>query len=396
MPVKRVILHLGMPRAGSTSIQSTLFNNSEVLEKNGYRYLKEWGQNHLSTMHYLFSPFPVRPLDAGRFGRPVRDKKKRNKKAINKMLRVIETTECETLILSGEYFHELYLDQTMENMKSFIEKYFHANNIETTIFYIVRNPLTWIVSYVQQTIMGRGYLNKSDDYFSTRIKQYKGVINLQKHFSDSLLLSKFEDICLDRDGLVGCFLKMIKFPEEELKNLNLIKTHGSKCAEAVEFIYYIEAVEPRFPGENYKRFNLNRSSADLRPLKSIRGTKFDLPYQGKVELWNRFQEAVHLLRENTGIDYTNYQIPPPFTQETYTEKTIQGFIDAFPNLSLVLQKHFLRFFEKKYMETAQEKFKQLHFKDSIPWKEYNCKSTFLSLLNLRVRNKLRKFKNSTT
>ena len=391
MAVKRVIIHLGMARTGSASIQYTLFSNSNILEKYNFRYLTEWGRNQLGVFRHLFSPYPVDPVGSGSLGKPFTKIRKKNRENIKKMVKVINDAEFETLILSGEYFDELWLDSTIENIKSFIQKYFHSNGIETKIVYFVRNPLTWLISSLQQQIFSKGYLNKNGDYFENRIKQYEGVFNLIKHFSDSLILIKFEDACLDKDGLVGHFLKAISFPEEELKNINILRKNESRCMEVVEFINYIESAEPRHPYNNYKYGNPSRSAKDLKCLMDIKGIKYDLPYQSKIELWHRFIETIHLLKKNTGIDYTDYKVPPPSPceEEAYNMEALQGFIEAFPKLNISLQRHFLKFFEKKYMETAQIRFKQLHYENSIPWKIYKNRNVFFDLLCLRAKNRLR-------
>jgi len=394
MAVKRVILHLGMAKAGSSSIQHTLFNNTAILEKNSFRYLTEWEIDHLRKFHYLFAQYPVNPISTGHLGKPPAGRKRQNSEAINVMSRIMKTTENETLILSGEYFHDLCLDATIENIKEFIKKYFQNNGVETRIVYLVRNPLTWITSHLQQTLFRIGFMNKDCDYFENEMEKYEGVFNLQKNFSDSLTLLKFEDACLDKDGLVGHFLKTIHFPENELKNINIFRKNDSRCIEVMEFVNYIEAVEPLYPYAHYKRLNPNRYVGDLYCAKDINGVKFDLPDQSKAELWKRFEKTTLLLKEKTGIDYTDYTIPPssPSGQETYSEQTIQEFIMVFPHLSFILQKHFLKFFEKKYMETAQIRFKQLHGKDSVPWEIFNKRNTFFCLMNLRNKNKLRGIK----
>jgi len=389
MTIKRVILHLGMAKAGSSSIQHTLLNNTPILEKNGFRYLTEWGVNHLYTFHNLFSEPTVFPIGTGNLGKPPFYKRRKNKKAINTMLQVMKNTTCETLILSGEYFAELWLDSTIKNIKKFIHRYFESHGIETTIIYFVRNPIPWLVSSLQQQVYTKGFMNKNGDFFEIRMKQYEGFLNLQKHFSDSLILLKFEDACQDEYGIAGCFFRKINFPDAEIANINFIRKNESRSIESMEFIHYIESVDPRYPYAHYRRFNANRSLKDLQHLLDIRGIKFDLPYESKVELWNRFKNVVNLLKESAGIDYTNYEIPKiSENQEMYSEQTIQDFIEAFPKLSFVLQKHFIKFFEKKYMETTQVRFKQLHFKDSIPWKIFNRKNVFFSLLRLRLKNKI--------
>ena len=393
MAIKRVILHLGMAKAGSSSIQHTLFNNTDVLEKNGFRYLAEWEENHLIKFKYLFSQYPVSPASTGHLGRPLKNRKQKSKNAVNTMLQVIKTSKCETLILSGEFSAELWINSTIENIKGFIEKYFKSVGIETTIIFLVRNPLTWITSFLQQRLFKDGFMNKNGDFFEFAMKQYDGVINLKNHFPDSLELLKFEDACLDKDGLVGRFLKTAGFPEEALKHINITRTNESRCTEVMELVNYVESVESRHPYDHYRHVNPNRYTDDFNCIINIKGVKFDLPYQSKVEFWERFRETIFRLKENAGIDYTGHEIISHATdQETYSEQTIQGFIEAFPKLSFILQRHFLKFFEKKYMETAQVKFKQLHFKDSIPYTIYSKKNIFISGLIFHLKNNLQAIK----
>ena len=373
MAIKRVVIHLGTAKAGSTSIQRTLFTNSVILERNGFRYLTEWGESHIRFFENLFSPDPVRPLN-NYYGPLMTEEERQDciKTITDTMLQVVNTTNCETLVLSGEYWGGLVRDSIIANVKEFIKNYFISRGVEVTIFYLVRNPLTWIISAEQQALFG-GFYSTYDDFYKDQMDTYyKAVYNLQKHFSDSLILLKFEDAVNDKDGLVGCFLKTIGFPQEEIHNMNILKVNESHCMEAVEFINYIEDIESFLPFGNEEFVNPNRYLFDLNPLYGIKGAKFDLPYRSKLELWDRFGEIVRLLKINTGIDYTDYKIPLPTEQETYSEKTILGFIEAFPKLSPILQKHFLRFFEKKYAETGHVKFRRLYFQNSVPRLLYNA------------------------
>ena len=382
MAVKRVIIHLGIPKTGTSSIQETLFNNNTILEQNNFRYLREWGRNHLLKLNRFFSEHLVSPAGSGNLGMNL-NVKKLGKSVLN-MQKVINNTPCENLIISGEYFHELYLDSTIVNIKKFIQKYFEANGIDVAFVIFLRNPADWIISFLQQRTFRYGFHHKQHDFFEWAMRRYKGVINFYKHFHSSLKILKFEDACLDKDGLVGHFLKTIGFPEEKLADIVMHRANESRSMEVMEFSCYIESIEPLFP-RNFRHYNPNRFNGDLDCMININGAKFDLPYQGKIELWNYMQETIHLVKESTGIDYTTSPPPAQHAQPLlYSEETIQGFIEVFPKLSIVLQKHFLRFFEKRYMETGILRLKQLFYKDSIPFKIYNSKNVFTSLLKFRV------------
>jgi len=386
MGIKNVFIHLGMPKAGSSSIQNTLYNNAAFLEENGFKYLTEWGQNHFKKFDRLFSEYPDFPFGTGFLGKAIYRKK--NKKDINKLLKVINNSNCENLILSGEYCLSFYQDFVIENLKDFIKLYFHDNGIKTTIIYYIRNPLSWIISWMQQTIYTNGYRNKNWNFFEKRIIEYNGIFNLYSHFTDSIKIIKFEDACLDKEGFVASLLKTIGFPENKISNIDMYRANESKSMEVMELMHFIEAAQPRYPNINSKKYNSNRRQGDLKSLQRINGIKYDLPLCGKIDLWNSLQETVLNLKEKLDIDYTGYKPSSLNNQELYSEETIQGFIDAFPKLNLILKKHFLNFFEKKYMETAQEKFKKLHSRESVPYKIYNKNYSFFKVFYTKINNKL--------
>ena len=381
-----------MPKTGTSSIQKTLYDdaNAAVLEKNGFRYLTEWGWNHVAILRFIFSPNPP-PLGNRNYGKPI--SKRRHKKDVNflskKLLKVMNTTECKTLILSGECSEVFLQDSAIENLKDYIRQYFQSNDIDVKIILLIRNPLSWFISSLQQKQFGGRYL-RSDDFFESRIKQYEGIIKLKNYFPDSIALLNFDEFCLDKDGLVGGVLKAIGFPEGELANIAFFRSNDSRSMEVMEFVNYIESVQPLLPHSNFKFMNPNRTIIDLTCIKGIKGEKFDLPHQSKIELWERMRETVENLKKNTGIDFTDYKVPISTAKETWNEQTVQEFINAFPKLSIVIQKLFLKFFEMKYAQTAQVKFKQLYFKGSIPWKTYNNKHVFLMLLIYPIKNTLPK------
>jgi len=396
MGVKKAIIHLGMPKTGSSSIQHTLFTNTASLENNSFRYLREWKRNHHNQFHNLFFRYSDCPPDEKHFGSSLFSadfKKRENKRAINALQKVIKMSDCETLLLSGEYFRTLYLNATLERIKTFIEKYFTSNSIETTIVYYVRNPLVWIDSWTSQIIFSSGYLDRDGDFFETAIKQYHGVFNLQSYFGDRLKVIKFEDACMDNGGLVANFLRVINFPEREIANIDMSESrvNESRSMEVIEFAHFVTAMEARNSLVNYFKQQIpGRFYRDITPLKNIKGVKFALSFQSKVELWDRLQGTVKLLKENLNIDYTDYKVPAPLPEQIiYNKQTIQGFIDAFPKLDIVIQKYFLIFFKKKYMETAQEKFKRLYFTDSAPYKMYKRNNSFLKKLSTKKNITLR-------
>jgi cell division protein FtsB len=284
--------------------------------------------------------------------------------------------------LSGEYSFSLRDESVTTNIKSFLGKYFQS--VDVKIVLLVRNPLAWMISVYQQNLSGGQWprnMRSYDRYDDLKSNYFDSINNSLKAFGDSLVLLKFEDTVKDEDGLVGCFLKTTGFPEDEIKKLNITRENESRSLEAMELISFIDGKEPYIPSGYGGPNNPRRSPWDTAPLCAVKGAKFDFAYKDKLALWERLKEPVRLLKENTGIDYTGYKVEEQPEPETYTEETINGFIEAFPKLSPVLQKLFLEFFEKKYAETAQKKFKKLYFQGTIPNKIYELSQAVQNLKN---------------
>jgi hypothetical protein len=357
MAIKRVIMHLGMPKAGSSSIQHALFTNSLALERNGFRYLNEWGQNHISIFTYLFAPYPVNPIDQVTYSErkaTVEERQKVCDEKVKRMLAVMDATGCETLLLSGECCLFLRHESAITNVQSFFKKYFQ--DIDVKIVLLVRNPLTWMISFYQHDLSLDQWPKNmwhDDRYDDLKSGYFDSIDNMVKAFGNSLVLLKFEDAIKDEDGLVGYFLKATGFPGDEIKKLAVTKENESRSLEALALISFIDIKEPYRPSALSGPNNPKRISWDIAPLWAVKGAKFDFTYKDRLTLWKRLKESVRLLKENTGIDYTDYKIEERPEPETYTSETIADFIEAFPKLSPVLQKLFLEFFEKKYAETAQ-------------------------------------------
>jgi hypothetical protein len=365
MAIKRVIFHAGILKTGSKSLQKSLFHNSEVLERNGFRYLREWGACHENVIIGLLGEWECfRFFIDGRFGRYSREESIRIRNDyIEKMLEVISNTPCETLIISAESMLSF-----ANNLSKFITEY--LKKMEIKIIAYIRNPLTHPISLYQQ------YMTNPWDYLYNIFKDarqlfdYRIPTSFYNLTNYHLSFFKFEDAIQDEDGLAGHFLKTIGLPGQEVKNINVFRSNESRSCEAIEFLSFAEERVPTFILDNSGCSKNNPIIKDTRPLKKIRGPKFDLSYQNKVELWEQMQDTVIKIRDTIGIDYTDYTVPQSPDIITYSPETIEDFLEAFPKINLTLQKLFLEFFRKKHYETGLDKFRKLYEDGSMPQKMY--------------------------
>ena len=96
---KTIYLHIGMPKTGSTSIQLFLYNNRELLEKQGIFYPVITNNNDKTNARFI----NFRQIILN-FGNEINKNKFKNyNKFFEKYyLPLIEKTDCEKIILSEE------------------------------------------------------------------------------------------------------------------------------------------------------------------------------------------------------------------------------------------------------------------------------------------------------
>lgn len=104
---KRVILHIGAPKAGSTAIQAMLGRNRGVLAEHGIRIPMLGSGATASALVPAFVPWPRTTALHRKFNLTGPLSRRRHDRAVReKLTRELEATRPETVILSSEHFYE--------------------------------------------------------------------------------------------------------------------------------------------------------------------------------------------------------------------------------------------------------------------------------------------------
>ena len=397
MAIKKVIIHAGMHKTGSSSIQETLFYNKIRLNENGYLYLTEWGSNQSGVLTNLFGHDS--PQWARRYNIEnhidIAMIELFNESNTNILVNSVKHSNCETLIVSGEDIC-LFERNDVNYMKEYFYK--HLGDVVFSIMFYVRNPVDYTASVYQQFMITPHFTNlKTEQNFKFSLEKFMDV------FGKATCVYKFEDAIHHPLGLVGHFLESIGMPAAEIEKFRVIKSNESRSAEVVEILNEIEAKQPQIlsagiegakkgakfdlldDGNHYVA-NPLRKLYDIEPLFKVegakKGAKFDLPYNEKVRIQALAKEDSLWLKEKTGIDYSNYKIEEKEPPETYSRDTIESFISAFPLLTFPLKTIFLDFFRQKHLLTGDDKFRTLYAEGSVPWKIYHFSREVDNLLKL--------------
>src|SRR5689334_22540831 len=102
--VDEVILHVGLHKTGTSSIQETLFSekNNQLLEKKDYIYPKSWYSNHSIPIYSAFCDDPEGYYENSRKGYSIAEIKTINEQYFEGLETELAEREQSKLIISGE------------------------------------------------------------------------------------------------------------------------------------------------------------------------------------------------------------------------------------------------------------------------------------------------------
>ncbi|MGZ7160613.1 MAG: hypothetical protein ACXVHR_09070, partial [Methanobacterium sp.] len=102
--MNEVILHVGLHKTGTSSIQETLFSeiNNKLLEKKDYLYPKSWYLNHSIPIYSAFCDDPEGYYENSRKGYSIAEIKNINERYLEGLETELTEREQTKLIISGE------------------------------------------------------------------------------------------------------------------------------------------------------------------------------------------------------------------------------------------------------------------------------------------------------
>jgi hypothetical protein len=294
---KKVYLHLGMHKTGTSSIQKTLFSNEKSLHKYNYHYLKETGANHSIPFFSLFSEKPQNyhiNIRAKRSKDQVHEFNVKNQTLID-----IELNEMSpySIIISGEDMGKLS-EKSLSRLLNYIRKRLPKHEIIVIIY--VRESISYLSSAIQTRIR-----SGNDEKW---MQNKKKIVNLYrdnlgkiiKIFGlENLRVYSFEAACKHDFGPVGFFLQSIGFSTKGISKIDYVRVNEGSSNKAIELMQYINERKPLFINNS---LNVERANKDLNPLRKIRGGKFQIRKE-MLEGIDLSQDKVWLF-DQFGIDYT--------------------------------------------------------------------------------------------
>jgi len=144
---KEFIVHIGLNKTGTTSLQTMMYKSAETLFNNGI-YYPTINSNHDRFLRSLFMRDPTKQPANLRAGlKSKKQVKKLNEKFKSILENHITNPKINKIIFSGEVLATL-AKKEIGNFANWLAKY----SSKTTILCCTRNPISWYNSQVQQSL----------------------------------------------------------------------------------------------------------------------------------------------------------------------------------------------------------------------------------------------------
>lgn len=326
--MKDLILHLGLQKTGSTSIQETLLYNPEVLARAGYEYAKiDWPDLQRNSNHSF--PFIVAFSDGWqdngeivRRGWTAEGLKPHFQAAIARAL-----DRPANLIFSGEDITDI----GAAGLAAFAALA-ASQGFSIRPFMLVRSPLEFITSMTQTRIRhGHG----QHVFAGAKSRRIEPCLRLWP----DLTCLPFAEAARHADGPIGLFLDQFGLPPAGA--FNLIRQNESLSDHATRLIGHVNAVIPLFRAGGV---NPARTYLDTEPLARIPGPKFALTRSEFLEVRSLVQSENESLSRLLGPEFCDTTLRFNPQPAPWSEAAIQALAEAMAPLGADLQAAIRSFF----------------------------------------------------
>lgn len=286
MPIKKVILHAGAHKTGTTTVQQVLFQNRVNLREAGVLYPKltlsgKPVSNHSLVFDNLFTVSPERNHHHIMHGLDTAEKVESQKKiTIKEIESQIKKFSGNTLLFSAESISSIkYNEQALHRIRSFFTEITN-HDVDLSILMSIRNPYKFYPSIIQQQLKGglsvslsyKKWLDLCCDYFQNIILRSERIFG-----KDQVKIVRFEDSIKSEVGLVGTILMYAGLPKRFVTQpafTRITRSNPSMSQEASWILSNINEDIPKIVGSTA---NPERKKFKIRRVLEIPGQRFQLP-----------------------------------------------------------------------------------------------------------------------
>jgi hypothetical protein len=236
-PPARMIVHIGLGKTATTTIQRHLFaRRARLLRESGVLY-PAVATNHSGPLQALFA---TAPEELSFF----RAQRLHDRTAVNRRVeafregfeRAFDTTTAPTILLSGEGLASL----PAERVAPFVD-WLRRWRAEVVVVACLRAPAAWMASAAQQRVKRGWTLEElaAEPYlpdYRARLEPWLAAVGRKR-----LRVYDFARARRHEGGIVGAFLAQLDLPPDALGAPPRAPANESLCAEAVHLLSALNA-----------------------------------------------------------------------------------------------------------------------------------------------------------
>ena len=325
---KKVFLHVGPGKTGSTSIQTACDAGRYLLIKHGILYPS--GRWH-AELGSCFSEAPEQYIFNVLSGFKDREMiRESNNVYLSRLRKELEESTSDVLVLSYEGFVDTD-EVSLIRLRNFIAEY--ATTCEV-VFY-ARSPLSYATSAMSQRVKSRSpsWPDGDPPVMPSRIF----LESLGRVFGkEQLNVRKFSRDALPNGSVVLDFLSLLKLPDSVLHEVASFASSENQALSGEALLIgerIVNVLGNRVPseGEFYDRF--------VKLLSEIKGDKIRLNTKQILEIERTSKKHSDYLRAEFGISFTteSYEATdsPPLPSSSTTDSLVELLLDLVsPKISV--------------------------------------------------------------
>lgn len=352
--MKLVILHIGLHKTGTTSIQRTLGEHRAELAVMGYhypefKYKNRQTYNHSSPLLSLYTDAPLDYHMNLRHGIDSPEKLQDQNTSYLAQLKSALNSESATVIFSGEGLSALN-PKNINHFKKDLEQ-LSESPLSFRVVCCLREPISFVTSDIQQKV--KGGFSLGNLYEKESRKTYKFRPILEKYISvfglSSMRVYSFEEAVKSPEGVCAFFLKKA-VPELNWIPPSEVLVNEGVSEESVRLISYVNESRPFWVNG---KINTDRAPRDLDQLFKLQGQKFELDSRRKQMICDLYRSDRKWLYEMFDIDYPDEELVSSSKRGLWDDKTLENLGTIIENLdtcfkSLIID--FLKIEASEYQE----------------------------------------------
>lgn len=292
---KSGILHIGLPKTGTTSCQEALFANREMLLQR-HRYLyPSVAPSHNSMLAVMFLEDPRTNVTLKAKGITTReDAEKLRRQYFARMESDLARGSWDTLVLSSEGLSSLP-PPSLEKLRDWLLRY----AADWTVLFWSRHPVDYTTSNIQQHVKSGGTIEQL--VAAPPLPNFRRkVSNAFTVFGrENVKLTAFEEAKAEPGGVVSAFCRRLGLPENTAMEIGASAKgrNESMSMLATLLMSSLNQQRPRFVDG---RLNTERRAREVQLFQRIKGEKFRLPPSAEADIRRKSRPDVEWLNETFG------------------------------------------------------------------------------------------------